>query len=164
MNKRLEELGVHYNMGMDRYEYADGQPVSDMLDRDLKHGGDGAFPAIEAALSAPGNGPTDELSYKVMNPLTRLYERSSLPQPMARYKEASADMLVELLGARKKHGPMASAHEGFAVIMEEFDELKEHVWMKQKNRDHEAMRKELVQLGAMVIAMIVEVVDADNRR
>ena len=53
----------------------------------------------------------------------------------------------ELVNAREKWGPFNSAHEGFAVINEEFDELKAHVWTNQKRRDLEAMQKEAIQLA-----------------
>ena len=76
----------------------------------------------------------------------------------------AVEFAFELERARAKFGPMASAHEGYAVIAEEFDELWEHVKQKQSQRDHVAMRKEVVQLGAMVLAFLVEIVDTDNRR
>jgi len=44
-----------------------------------------------------------------------------------------------------------SAHEGFAVLLEEVDELKAHVWMNQKKRDLAAMRKEAIQVAAMAV-------------
>src|SRR5271165_2237267 len=76
----------------------------------------------------------------------------------------AADFVNEYQNARRKFGPMASAHEGYAVLWEEFDELWDHVKQKQSQRDHVAMRKEVVQLGAMALAFLIEVVDADNRR
>lgn len=48
-------------------------------------------------------------------------------------------------------GPARSAHEGFAILLEEVDELKAHVWMNQKNRDIEKMRTEAIQVAAMAI-------------
>jgi NTP pyrophosphatase (non-canonical NTP hydrolase) len=62
------------------------------------------------------------------------------------------------------YGPMHSAHEGFAVLMEEVDELKAHVWMKQKNRDLKAMRKEAIEVGAMAVAFAAEVCDEERGR
>lgn len=74
------------------------------------------------------------------------------------------EFAMELARARRKFGPMASAHEGYAVIAEEFDELWDIVKQKQTERDYAAMRKEVVQLGTMVLAFLVEIVDAGNRR
>lgn len=55
----------------------------------------------------------------------------------------------ELAAARKGHEPINSLHEGFAVLLEEVDEFKEHVWMKAKKRDPKKVLAELVQIGAM---------------
>jgi NTP pyrophosphatase (non-canonical NTP hydrolase) len=70
----------------------------------------------------------------------------------------------ELGRARKKFPPMASAHEGYAVILEEVDELWEIIKQKQSDRDYVHLRKETVQLGAMVLAFLQEIVDVENRR
>lgn len=163
---------IKYDVENDRYTDEDGNVV---VPADLRKGSftvgdvarakdDAVFKAAVAGLSPPGNVPVAELVYKVWNPVWNQYEKSPTPQPMVHYTQAANDMIKEIVRARKQHGPMASAHEGYAVMLEEMDEFKDHVWMKQKNRDHVAMRKELIQLGAMVIAMIVEVVEADNRR
>jgi hypothetical protein len=60
--------------------------------------------------------------------------------------------------------PFNSAHEGFAVLLEEVDELKAHVWTNQKKRDLAAMRKEAIQVAAMAIRFAVDVVDCDRGR
>lgn len=60
--------------------------------------------------------------------------------------------------------PFACAHEGYAVILEELDELWDHVKTNQKKRDLEAMRKEAVQVAAMAIRFIVEVIDEGRGR
>lgn len=60
-------------------------------------------------------------------------------------------------------GPMHSAHDAFAHILEEVDELKAHVWTKQKDRDLDKMRAEAVQVAAMAVKMI-EVIDKGRGR
>ena len=57
----------------------------------------------------------------------------------------------ELQSAMHNWAPFNSAHEGFAVLHEEFDELKAHVWTNQKKRDLEEMKKEAIQVAAMAI-------------
>jgi hypothetical protein len=56
---------------------------------------------------------------------------------------------LELSRARAKFGPLHTAHEGYAVILEEVDELWEMVKQKQVHRSPAAMLKELVQIAAM---------------
>lgn len=70
---------------------------------------------------------------------------------------AIAEVETELRKATKKFGAFNSSHEGYAVILEELDELKEHVWMNNSKRDLLAMRKEAVQLAAMALRFIVDV-------
>ena len=53
-----------------------------------------------------------------------------------------------------KWPPFNSAHEGYAVLLEEVDELKAHVWMNQKKRDLDAMRAEAIQVAAMAIKFV----------
>ncbi len=50
---------------------------------------------------------------------------------------------------RKGHAKLNSAHEAYAVILEELDEFWEQVRMKREVRDPAAMLTELVQIAAM---------------
>ena len=43
-----------------------------------------------------------------------------------------------------------------AVILEELDGLKAHVWTNPKERDLPAMRGETVQLAAMALRFVIE--------
>ena len=73
-----------------------------------------------------------------------------LAQPQA---EAPPDLLAavaaELARARSQHAPLHSAHEAYAVILEELDEVKAEVWSKVIDRAK--LRKELIQLAAMAV-------------
>lgn len=64
----------------------------------------------------------------------------------------------ELLRARKKYRAMASAHEGWAVLREEVDELWEEVKKKPSKRDPAAMYDELIQVAAMAQRMAEDIV------
>ncbi len=52
--------------------------------------------------------------------------------------------------------PARSAHEGFAILAEEYDELKEHVWANAKVRDNVEMHKEVIQVAAMALRFAAE--------
>lgn len=70
----------------------------------------------------------------------------------------------ECVNAISTWPPFNSAHEGFAVLHEEFDELKAHVWTNQKQRDIDCMRKEAIQVAAMAIRFAVEICNEDRGR
>jgi NTP pyrophosphatase (non-canonical NTP hydrolase) len=65
---------------------------------------------------------------------------------------------AELAEARAKHGPMLSVHEGYAVILEELDEVWDEVKKKTKERDMPNLLKELIQVGATAQKMAEDVV------
>lgn len=62
-----------------------------------------------------------------------------------------------------KWGGFTSAHQAFAHIHEEFDELKDHVWTRQKDRDLDAMYAEAIQVAAMG-AKFAEMIKAGHGR
>ena len=64
---------------------------------------------------------------------------------------------AELLKATIKHRPMTGPHEGYAVILEELDELWDEV--KAQVHDPAAMRKEALQVAAMAVRFIADVCD-----
>lgn len=71
--------------------------------------------------------------------------------------EATKDAFTEAMEASKHWPEMNSAHEGFAVLAEELDELWAHVKTNQKKRDLPAMRKEAVQVAAMALRFVADV-------
>lgn len=82
---------------------------------------------------------------------------------MIKYDKAIADVLEECARA-DKWPPYNSAHEGFAVMHEEFDELKAHVWTNQKRRDIVKMRAEAAQVAATALRFMVDVCGEDTGR
>lgn len=71
---------------------------------------------------------------------------------------------AEVATAQKNWPPFNSAHEGFAVLHEEVDELWDHVKTNQKRRDLPAMKKEAVQVAAMAIRFALEVCSEERGR
>ena len=71
------------------------------------------------------------------------------------------DLLVacarELSSAQANNEAFHSAHEGYAVLLEEVEELKAWVWRKRQDRAASAMSKECIQVAAMAIRFIVDV-------
>jgi hypothetical protein len=70
---------------------------------------------------------------------------------------------AELGRAMIQHGPMHSAHEAYAVILEELEEFWWQVKINPKKLSPEAqndrlieMRKELLQVAAMAVRAIVD--------
>lgn len=57
------------------------------------------------------------------------------------------DLRRELLRAQAKHKPYNSAHEAYAVILEELDEFWEEVRKKRHQRNPYAMYEELLQIA-----------------
>jgi Protein of unknwon function (DUF3310) len=79
-----------------------------------------------------------------------------------RLAAVASEMCHTLVAARTKHKHFASGHEGYAVMLEELDELWDEIRFWQPTPDQEnilRMRKEALQLGAMAIAFVMEVCD-----
>lgn len=71
---------------------------------------------------------------------------------------AADEAASELARAVSKFGPMASAHEGYAVILEELEELWAHV--KANTGSSPEARQEAIQLAAMALRYVTDVCDA----
>ena len=65
---------------------------------------------------------------------------------------------AELDRALALHGELSSLHEGYAVLLEEVDELWDIVKQKHSERDITALKSELIQIAAMAgkIAQLFE--------
>lgn len=62
-------------------------------------------------------------------------------------------IFLEYRRARGKFPPMRGAHEGYAVILEELDEM----WDAIKANDIPHARREALQVAAMALAFLLEV-------
>jgi hypothetical protein len=78
--------------------------------------------------------------------------------------QAGKDAYHECSDAMSNWPTFNSAHEGFAVLKEEVDELWDHVKTNQKKRDIPAMRKEAIQVAAMALRFAVEICNEENGR
>lgn len=77
------------------------------------------------------------------------------PEHAQFFEDASA----ELAKAQKAYTQFVSAHEGYAVIAEELDELWEAVRFPPRDRSRESMRRECVQIAAMAARFALELCD-----
>jgi hypothetical protein len=71
--------------------------------------------------------------------------------------EIAAEIALEATRAAEIHPPFHSKHEGYAGILEELDELWDEI--KKKHSDKSAMRIEAIQVGAMALRFIEDVID-----
>jgi|1185.fasta_scaffold601479_1 hypothetical protein len=69
------------------------------------------------------------------------------------YHSALNAVAEELTAAMRKFGPMASGHEGYAVIKEELDEL----WYEVCQGTRDTQRAEVLQVAAMAIRFLVDI-------
>ena len=82
-----------------------------------------------------------------------------MPKETGLMKQIFSDMEIELDYAITNFNKFNSAHEGLAVIEEEFEELKAEVFKNHKIRDIEKMRKEALQTACMAVRFIFDVCD-----
>jgi len=66
------------------------------------------------------------------------------------------EIQAEYLTASVKFPEFNTAHEGYAVILEELDELWDEVKRNPEARIREAMRKEAIQVAAMALRFIID--------
>ncbi len=91
---------------------------------------------------------------------------------MTSAKEANIILIMEqvtkeVIRATRLFAPMNGPHEAAAVIQEEFDEFWDEVkkYNLNKGRDtRPAMREELIQLAAMAIRAVTDVIDKPDHK
>lgn len=77
--------------------------------------------------------------------------------------DAIEDVIDELRMAMAKFPPFNSAHEGYAILLEEVDEL----WDEVKNNKHDdgaRQRKEAIQVAAMAVRFVLDISDKGKHR
>ena len=63
---------------------------------------------------------------------------------------------IEATRAQKLYPKFNSAHEGYAVLLEEVEELWDEVKKNPRKRDPAAMREEAVHVAAMALRFLVD--------
>lgn len=79
------------------------------------------------------------------------------------YEIATAveDILAELARAESRFPPFNSGHEGYAVILEELDELWNEIRLKSGTK--EGRRTEAIQVAAMSIRFLKDISGDPNK-
>lgn len=72
---------------------------------------------------------------------------------------ALEEVVKELKMATTNYPPMLSAHEGYAILKEEVDELWDEIKKKPLKRTKTAMRAEAKQCAAMAIRFMLDITD-----
>jgi len=62
------------------------------------------------------------------------------------------EIIIELESATEKYGDFNNAHEGYAVILEELDELWDEIKKRKPSRDK--MKNEAIQVAAMTFRFL----------
>jgi hypothetical protein len=63
----------------------------------------------------------------------------------------------ELLQAQQNYPTFNTAHEGYAILLEEVEELWEEIKHRPRTRSISRMRAEAIQIAAMAIRFMVDV-------
>jgi len=71
-------------------------------------------------------------------------------------EDAVEAIVLEYGRATQLNGVFPNAHCGYAVILEELDELWDQIRKKARDRDPEEMRREAAQIGAMALRFMVD--------
>lgn len=74
-----------------------------------------------------------------------------------------SEVIEELSRATSDFSPFNSAHEAYAVMLEELDEFWEQVRLKKAYRDSDKMRQELIQIAAMACRASIDLGLEDDR-
>ena len=78
------------------------------------------------------------------------------------FKTAIELITKEFIKATRDHKPFNSFHEGYAVILEEMDELWEAIRsIKYKNQQSSKIREEAVQVAAMAIRFLCDLIEEE---
>jgi GTP1/Obg family GTP-binding protein len=83
---------------------------------------------------------------------------------MSDINDLSEEIKNEVVKAMNKWPKFNSLHEAYSIILEEVDEVWDHVKVKQNLRETDLVRKELVQVAAMAIRSILDLEENGFRK
>ena len=89
-------------------------------------------------------------------------DQTGLPPLGIKARLVLDEVELELRHALSLHHKMSSAHEGYAVILEELDELWGEIKLKSLYRSQEKMRKEAIQVAAMAVLFVLDTLPAEQ--
>lgn len=67
--------------------------------------------------------------------------------------DATHEVVTEVRAALAKFGPFNTAHEGYALLLEEVDELWDEIKLNQARRNPPKLRREAIQVAAMALEL-----------
>uniref|UniRef100_A0A6M3IMA6 Uncharacterized protein n=1 Tax=viral metagenome TaxID=1070528 RepID=A0A6M3IMA6_9ZZZZ len=67
------------------------------------------------------------------------------------------DVVLEAYASGQENGPYHSAHEAYADLLQQMDQIKEHVWTLPSSRDLLMMEREVQHLASACLRMILDV-------
>jgi hypothetical protein len=79
-------------------------------------------------------------------------------------QRVASEICAEYMSAAEMYPRFCSPHEGLSVITEEFEELKREVFKSPRRRNLGAMRSEAIQLGAMALRFVYELLSDEEGR
>ncbi len=71
--------------------------------------------------------------------------------------EIMESVKIELLKAQERFPPFHSTHEGYAVILEELDEMWEEIKLHHPFKPTHKLFKEAIQVAAMAIRFVYDI-------
>lgn len=71
-------------------------------------------------------------------------------------QEAYTQVLAELSDAQARHSTMRSMHQGYAVLLEEVDELWTEIKKKEDQRHYLRVRQEAAQIAATALRIMID--------
>lgn len=78
----------------------------------------------------------------------------------SQFESISNEVFEELELAKLRFKDFSCYHEGLAVILEEFEELKAEVF--KKNQSKESMRQECIQIATMTVRFIIDLIETEE--